>query len=339
MAAAAEAPTREVDNVPLMSTGALSTLVIPLLGSLVALAACAPAGSDEPSEERSAPAVSSAASALLLSATRETLVDGIAAAENSVFTSSGRLFVSGDDGVYEITRDGKGAHATVRAAAEHAAGRSSPGPCKFAGMAEARGVLYANCYDGTNAAIYAAALEPVPSFRSIYDLPGVALANGAAADAGGRLYVADSTHGTIWRLSIDPANPFAVTRKEAFSAGNLFPNGLKVFDSALYFTDFVAIKRLPLLPDGSAGAVTTLNAQLTFFDDLYVDAKGIVVANFLFGELNLLTPGGIDVLDTAAFGLSGPSSVVPARGRLGLSTTDMVVTEKSANRVSVLHPR
>ena len=140
-------------------------------------------------------------------------------------------------------------------------------------------------------------------------------------------------------MSIDPGNPFSVTRKEAFSTGNLFPNGLKVFDSALYFSDFVAIKRLPLLPDGSAGAVTTLNAQLTFFDDLYVDAKGITVANFLFGGLNLLTPGGIDVLDTAAFGLSGPSSVVPARGRLALSTTDLVVTEKSANRVSVLHPR
>jgi hypothetical protein len=206
-------------------------------------------------------------------------------------------------------------------------------------MAEARGVLYANCYDGTNSALFATALDPVPSFRSIYDLPGVSLANGGAADSAGRLYVADSTHGTIWRLSIDPANPFAVIRKEAFSTGNLFPNGLKFFDSALYFSDFVAIKKLPLLPDGGAGSVTTLNAQLKFFDDLYVEAKGIVVANFLLGGLDFLTPGGVDVLDTAAFGLSGPSSVTPAHGLLGLSNTDLVVTEKSANRVSVLHVR
>jgi hypothetical protein len=308
---------------------ALSALV--LCHSVFFLSACSVEVADEASGERAAPgAAASAVSALLLAGARETLVDGITAAENSTFTSGGRLFVSGDDGVYEITRDGKGTRAMVR---------SSPGECKFAGMAEARGVLYANCYDGTNAAVFAAALDPAPVFRSIYDLPGVALANGAAADAAGRLYVADSTHGTIWRLTIDPANPFAVTRKEAFSTGNLFPNGLKVFDSALYFTDFVAIKRLPLLPGGGAGPVTTLNAQLTFFDDLHVDAKGIIVANFLFGALDVLTPGGVDVLDTAAFGLSGPSSVVPALGRLGLANTDLVVTEKTANRLSVLHPR
>src|SRR5262249_26982800 len=99
------------------------------------------------------------------------------------------------------------------------------------------------------------------------------------------------------------------------------------------------VKRLPLLADGGAGPVTTLNAQLTFFDDLYVDAKGILVANFLFGAVDKLTPGGVDVLDTAPFGFNGPSSVTPAQGRLGLSGIDLVVTEKSANRVSVFHPR
>src|SRR5262249_28036606 len=118
-----------------------------------------------------------------------------------------------------------------------------------------------------------------------------------------------------------------------------FPNGLKFFDSSIYFTDFVAVKRMKLLPGGAAGPVATLTAQLTFFDDLYVDGKGILVANYLLGSLGALTPGGVDVLDTAAFGLAGPSSVLPAKGRLGLAERDLIVTEKSANRVAVFHPR
>jgi hypothetical protein len=173
--------------------------------------------------------------------------------------------------------------------------------------------------------------------RAIYDLPGVALANGAAADDKGRLYVADSTHGTIWRLSVDTANPLTITMREPFSTGNLFPNGLKVFGGAVYYTDFVAVKRIPLLADGSAGALATLAAQLTFFDDLYVDDRGIFIANYLFGSVEALTSAGVDVLDTAAFTFSGPSSVLPAKGRLGLGQSDYLVTEKTANRLCVFH--
>ena len=77
--------------------------------------------------------------------------------------------------------------------------------------------------------------------------------------------------------------------------------------------------------------------QLTFFDDLYVDDKGIFVANYLFGSVEALTSTGVDVLDTAAFTFDGPSSVLPAKGRFGLSQTDCLVTKKSANQLSVFH--
>jgi len=273
--------------------------------------------------------VSSDTSDLVVQGTRETLVDSIASIENSMFTQSGRLFVTGDDGVYEITRDATGA-------AKATAWASGAG-CKFAGMAEVNGVLYVNCYDLTNSAVYAATLTATPSFRKIYDLPGVGLANGAAADDSGRIYLADSFGGTIWRLSVDPENPFAITLRESFSTGNLFPNGLKVFGGAIYYTDFVAVKRIPLLANGRGGPVTTLTTQLTFFDDLYVDDSGILVANYLLGYVEGLTSAGVDLLDTPALGLSGPSSVLPAKGRFGLSKTDVLVTEKTANRLSVFH--
>jgi hypothetical protein len=276
------------------------------------------------------PSSSTETAALLAGGSRETLVESIAAIENSMFTSTNRLFVTGDDGVYEIVRDtAKAARATVRAAANG---------CKFAGITETHGVLYVNCYDGTNSSVFAATLDDAPSFRKIYDLPGVGLANGAAADDAGRVYVADSLHGTIWRLTIDAANPFTVTSRDAFSTGNLFPNGLKFFAGSIYYTDFLAVKRVPLLADGSAGALATLNAQLTFLDDLYVDDAGIAVANYLFGTVEGLTPSGVDLLDTAAL-FSGPSSVLPAQGRFGLSSKDILVTEKNANRLSVFHPR
>ncbi|HEX4340726.1 MAG TPA: hypothetical protein VH062_32685 [Polyangiaceae bacterium] len=282
-------------------------------------------------DDAKAGATASTDSALLVGGSRETVIDSIASIENSMFSTTGRLFLTGDDGVYEVTRDATGAlHATVRAASSG---------CKFAGIAETRGVLYVNCYDGTNSSVFAARLDDAPTFQKIYDLPGVSLANGAAADDAGRVYVADSTHGTIWRLAIDPVNPFAVTSREAFSTGNLFPNGLEVFGGNVYFTDFVAVKRIPLLANGTAGAVTTLASQLTFFDDLHVDDSGIVVANYLFGSVEGLTPNGVDLLDTASFGFSGPSSVLPAKGRLGFADRDLLVTEKTANRLSVFHLR
>jgi hypothetical protein len=275
-----------------------------------------------------------ASEALSFAGSRETVVDGVAAAENLMFSDTGRLFVTGDDGIYELTRDASDdVTKTVVAPAT---------TCKFAGMSEIGGVLYAACYDqtGSNSYLYAAELDPVPQFRSIYTLSGVALANGVAADSQGRLYVADSFDGTLLRLGLAPTDPFAVATKETFVAkgSNILPNGLKFFGGAIYYTDFVSIKRVPLLPDGSAGPIATLDTQLTFFDDLYVDARRILVANFLFGTVELLTPGGIDLFDTAAFTFEGPSAVIPAAGRLGFSENDLLITEKSGNRVAVFHP-
>jgi hypothetical protein len=307
----------------------ITTLPLALAVSSSLLACSSNDAGASPDNAPASEEVVSDQSALLVRGTKDALVDSIASIENSMFTQTGRLFVSGDDGVYEVTRDPSGALRATNVAPGNA--------CKFAGLAEINGVLYANCYDGTNSALFAATLSATPSFRKIYDQPGVALANGAAADDSGRLYVADSTHGTIWRLSLSASDPFTVTQRDAFSTGNLFPNGLKAFGGAIYYTDFVAVKRIPLLEDGTAGPVATLTTQLTFFDDLYVDDHGIFVANYLFGSVEALTNGGVDVLDTPAFTFSGPSSVLPAKGRLGFFQTDYLVTEKSANQLSVFH--
>ena len=261
---------------------------------------------------------------------RELLVEGPVAAENQLFTSSGRLLISGDEGIFELLRE---------------AGRSRLQPlikgeaCAFGGLTELAGTVYANCYDMTNSAIYAARLTDKPTFKRIHELRGVALANGLTSDGKSSLYVANTFEGKILRLRVKAEDPLAIQAQETFlEQSGLATNGIKYFGGQLVWSMLTQVKSVQVRDDGSAGPARTLGSALTLFDDLYADASGVVVADYLNGSLVALDRRGGVVSSTRAYTFDGPSSVLPANGRLGLPQDALVVTERNANRVSLLLP-
>jgi hypothetical protein len=278
-------------------------------------------------------ALSAAAAApSLCCGTKTVLAEGIAAAENLFLSSDDRLFASGDDGIYELVRRADGSHQALRLV--------SPNNCAFGGLTEARGVLYANCYANGGSYVYGMKLSEPPYFKLVATLRGTNLANGLTSDDAGHLYVACTGQNRILRLTLSNSNPFEVVKQEVWLNGSgLFTNGIKVYDGELYWTDFTAVKRAPILSDGRPGRVRTLAQKLTFLDDLYVDAQGVLVADWLGNSLRLFGgPSGSEI-DRSRRQFDMPSAVIRANGRAGFSQHALIVAEKASNRVSVFEPR
>jgi hypothetical protein len=300
-----------------------------LLLAAISFAACAgdaepPASEDGTGAGLSAPGVDPA---LLRRGHRELLVDGLNAAENQLFTSTGRLLVTGDDGIFEILRSGR----SSRLQAVH-----SGEQCKFGGLTEMAGTLYANCYDFTNSTIFAAPLNAELQFRAIYQLPGIALANGLTNDGAGNLYVAASLESKIVRLRVKAEDPLAILAQENFlEDSGLVTNGIKFFDGQLYWSTILSVKAIAVKNGVASGISRNLVAAWTLFDDLYVDASGVLVDDYLNGSLLQIDPLGVVSATTPNGVFDGPSSVQPAQGRLGLPADALVVTERNANRVSL----
>jgi hypothetical protein len=267
--------------------------------------------------------------ASLRSAIRRTLVEGVTSAENQLFTSTGRLFVSGDQGIFEIIRSPGG---TYQSQPLHT-GES----CFFGGLTEQAGTIYANCYDSSDASLFAARLTDQPDFRPIYRLSGVALANGLTTDGAGSLFLASSLEGRIIHLRVAANDPLSIVSEDTFDGlSGFLTNGLKYFDEKLYWSAFTTVYVAPVRTDGQSGRRRTLGSAFTFFDDLYVDQDGLLIADFLNGSIVACDPSGKVQGATPNALLEGPSSVQRANGRLGLPDGALVITERTANRVSVL---
>lgn len=266
----------------------------------------------------------------LKSGTRTTLIESITAAENLLFTSDNRLLATGNDGVFEVRRNASG-----EGTAELLVSAS---PCNFLGITEVDGVVYANCSDFTTSAIYAARLTASPDFKLLLSLPDVTLANGLTHDDSGHLYVAQTMQNQILRVTLSSTDPFQATSTDVWLSGSgLFTNGIKVLDDTVYWSDFGGLKRAKILSSGNAGSVRTVASALTFFDDLFIDGDGMLVADYLGNAVRAYSSRGRLIAQTpAVFG--SPSSVLPARGRLGLGANDLVVTEKTTNQVAVYSP-
>jgi hypothetical protein len=306
------------------------------LGAFALAAACASDVVDTPETPLASEALGPDFRAFGLErGTRETLVDGITSVENILFTSDGRLFASGDDGIFELQRD----------ATSHAFTKTNlhpGGTCKFGGMVELGDALYANCYDGTDSFVYAGVLTAHPTFASIFTLKGVALANGLAADQQGGLYVTVTIQGSILRVQLAKDDPFKVTGQETWLSntgpGGTLPNGIKIVGDWMYYDDLfgtlsrVSVSRKPRNPQ-------VLIHEFAWFDDLFVDGRGILVADYFFGAVRAYDLNGRALSATALGTFTNPSAVLPADSRLGLAASDLIVTEKGANRISIFHAR
>jgi hypothetical protein len=170
-------------------------------------------------------------------------------------------------------------------------------------------------------------------------LTGTNLANGLTSDGADHLFVACTGQNRILRLTLSASDPLTVAKQEVWLDGSgLFTNGLKFHDSALYWTDFTAVKSARVQDDGRPGRVRTLAQRLTFLDDLFVDAQGVLVADWLGGALRVFGALGLEQ-DRTRIALDMPSAVIRAQGRAGFSRHALVVTEKNANRVTLFEPQ
>jgi sugar lactone lactonase YvrE len=260
--------------------------------------------------------------------TRTVLLD-IPGAENLLFTPEGRLFVSGSENVYEVTRDGDGTwQATPLSAAE----------CNFTGLAQIGQTLYANCFDGQ---LFAATLTGTPALAPIHDL-GIAAANGLADGPDGELYVVNGPLSPsalpdpkILRVDLDPADPLAVLAQiDWLLTGDLtFPNGIQRRGRTLYFTQSETLDAAPgklmqveVQADGSAGEPVGIGFFDTILDDFGLAGDRFLLTDYAGGRIALMNADGDIEQETLPLSFDNPSSVKLGRPPL-FGERDLVITE------------
>lgn len=257
-------------------------------------------------------------------------IASIVSAENQVYTSDNRLFVTGRDGIFEIIANPDGTIGTVERAPKQS--------CDFGGITEAAGTLYANCSGNGAAYIYAAKVNNNLSFKRIFTYKKwVILPNGITADASGRIYVAATFLGQILRLTPSPTDTLTFANTEVWRGGTGFAtNGIKFFDNSIFWTDSVFVNRIVINADGKYGKQTrVLQAALTVLDDLAVNSNGILVADYLKGVIRSYDINGRST-GTVQAHFSGPSSVAWARAPFPVGS--IIVTERSGNKVTLVTP-
>lgn len=270
-------------------------------------------------------------------------------AENLLYSDTGRLFVSGGTGVFEVREEGGALRAEPLA----------PEPCNFTGLAQRGAVLYAACFDGR---LYAAQLTATPRLSPIHEL-GIASPNGMTRGPDGALYIANGPLDAglslpdpkIVRVAFDANDPMQVaSQSDWLASGLMAPNGLASDTTALYVTDSSAqpltlgrVLRVALAPDGSAQAVEEVARFNAVLDDLSLVGDQLLVSLFTEGAVALVAPDGSVTQRTGALGMAFPSSVMAARPPL-FPAGALLITEKGllgetssayGNRLSLFAPQ
>jgi hypothetical protein len=304
-----------------------------LLTLALALGACA---------EDSAPMSGTELQATALQSSLATLVQGIGDAENATFTPDGRLFVTGGENIYEVTKEGERYLATPLYV----------GVCNFTGVVAHAGYLYTTCIEGSappnlSAYLLAAPLTSPGDLSVIHEFEQVMFPNGIAFDERGRLFVTDFTPlaGKLVTVSFGQS-PLEVAHEAVWHAvDHPLANGLKIFKNKVYMTDLNQLKVIPIQADGTAGRVSVLATRIAVLDDLLVSDRGIIVGDFYGGQLVYYSLAGRLLKQTPAL-FRSPSSITEGRSPL-FSEGTLIVTEKGAlgeltssdgNRVSLYRP-
>ncbi|HEY4023168.1 MAG TPA: hypothetical protein VGM75_31075 [Pseudonocardiaceae bacterium] len=182
-------------------------------------------------------------------------------------------------------------------------------------------------------------MRPGGEPERIAALPANSLPNGLAMDAGTHtLYVTDSELSTVWSLPTSGGTASAWYTDPALApAGFLGANGLKLHDGAVWATnlDKGTIIRIPILPNGRAGAAQVTATGLTGIDDFAFTGRGnqIIAALNTVNEVALVQPNGTHtIVLTAADGLEGPTSVA-LRGDTVYVMSAAYVLEKDPNLI------
>lgn len=265
---------------------------------------------------------------------RVTLVPDIPEAENLFFLPDGRLFVSGGENVFEISRDSAGRWTKTDLFHE---------PCLVEGITYSGRFLYGVCSRTDLASfgeayLLAGELNQHPHLEIIGRLDDLGIPNGMASDANGALYTTYSGLGAIAKLVL--SGPLHFERAEIWSRQELpGANGLRFAAGFAYFTaldvDGLAARfgRIPVLADGSAGSAEFLaERELTVFDDLAPYGDGFLIADYLAGSVLLWRDGKI-VAETPALTFAAPTAMALGKPPM-FAPNQLLVTEKGIIFVS-----
>jgi sugar lactone lactonase YvrE len=151
-------------------------------------------------------------------------------------------------------------------------------------------------------------------------LPTDSFANGITFDAAGKLYIADSDLGRIWRIArgASRATVWAQSRLLAPTGAKYksFPlpgaNGIKERDDFVYVTNTASetVLTIPVLHGGSAGKVTVRFRGIQGDDFAFAADGDLYVAENPLSTLIRVDPTGrVTRIATAADGLQNPSAV------------------------------
>eukprot|EP00002_Diphylleia_rotans_P020735 TRINITY_DN4024_c0_g1_i2.p1 TRINITY_DN4024_c0_g1~~TRINITY_DN4024_c0_g1_i2.p1 ORF type:complete len:330 (-),score=59.29 TRINITY_DN4024_c0_g1_i2:99-1088(-) len=256
------------------------------------------------------------------------VLDPIPDAEDQIFTSDGRYFVTGGRNVYQVIRD-----TNNQLVATPAYDRSgSIGLTYFIGITELYNTIYTTYYTGRTAHLTAASLNSTnPTFSIIYNLPTV-FTNGVAADPIGKaLYLADTLASTISLVRVDPNNPLRVVEYRVVLTEVINgPNAIKHFDGVLYITNPTTLYTTSILRDGSLTTPTILFQldgggvldELTFIND----GQYIAIANYPGDQILILDRLRGNIICDSGPIFQSPSSVLVSQYPFELGK--LVVTEK-----------
>jgi len=130
----------------------------------------------------------------------------------------------------------------------------------------------------------------------------------------GNLYVTDIFGNGIWRIG--PDGSAQLWTSLATDPLVVLPDGIKIFENAAYVSiEHGTILRIPINPDGSAGAATIwaqVDPATAFFDDLVLDDRtgDVYVTRLDTNELLRITPSGdVTTIATNADGLLGAANM------------------------------
>jgi len=260
-------------------------------------------------------------------------------AENQLFTSGGRYFVSGADSVFEITKS------------DNTYAKEPFGPkCNYAGLAQYKNYLLANCMEvkllnAKKQIFFAELIEgQLPEFQLLADLSELSIPNGLAVKStnanGAELLIGNSNYfgaGSISRLVIEETENglSAILLEKDYMAANHNvngANGLRMLGDTLYFTDFdpstlrSRVGKVAFDSQGQPETVQILRDKVAIFDDLWPMCGGVLVADYLGGRLIFINQND-DVFKSDSLQFPGASSVVLAQGN-DFEGPALLVTEK-----------
>ncbi|HEX3592168.1 MAG TPA: hypothetical protein VHV74_21320 [Pseudonocardiaceae bacterium] len=146
-------------------------------------------------------------------------------------------------------------------------------------------------------------------------LPADGLANGMALDPRtGLLYIADSVHGVVWRVSDRGGKPIAwASGGKLTSNGSFGANGVKVHNGAVWVSSSQQglLLRIPIQRCGAAGPMQT-KANVAGIDDFVFPGSGDTVFAAINGasQIAQVQPNGTQsIVLTNADGLQNPTSM------------------------------